>query len=187
MKFIPTEIQDVIICKPNVFEDSRGYFMESFRQDLLEDFLEKKINFIQDNEAKSSYGVLRGLHYQLPPFAQSKLVKVIYGKVLDVVVDIRKKSLTFGKHISVELSDENKKQLFVPKGFAHGYVVLSDEAILMYKVDAKYNHTSERGIIYNDATLNIDWKINQKDIILSDKDLKQPEFRNADMFEAKEV
>ena len=187
MIFTRTEIHDVIICKPNVFEDSRGYFMESFRQDLLDEFLGKKINFIQDNEAKSSYGVLRGLHYQLPPFAQTKLVKVIYGKVLDVVVDIRKDSLTFGKHVAVELSDENKRQLFVPKGFAHGYVVLSDEAVLMYKVDAKYNQTSERGIIYNDSTLNIDWKIDQKDIILSDKDLKQPEFRNADMFEAKEV
>ena len=161
MQFIRTAIHDVVICEPTVRGDKRGYFIETFRQDKLNEFLGFSIDFCQDNESKSSFGVLRGMHYQLPPFAQTKLVRVIKGKVLDVAVDIRKGSPTFGKHVAVELSEENKKQLFIPRGFAHGFIVLSDEAILAYKVDNYYNPTSEEGLNYNDPQLNIDWKINQ--------------------------
>jgi dTDP-4-dehydrorhamnose 3,5-epimerase len=170
MKLTKTSIPDVIICEPTVFGDERGYFSETFRQDKLEDFLGFKLNFCQDNESKSSYGVLRGLHYQLSPFAQTKLVRVIKGRVLDVAVDIRKGSPTFGKHIAVELSDENKKQLFVPRGFAHGFVVLSDEAIFAYKVDNYYNQDADRGIAFDDVVLNIDWEVKVKDLQLSQKD-----------------
>ena len=145
MKFIPTEIPDVVIIEPLIHGDNRGYFVETFRRDLFYQYI-NKIEFVQDNESKSDYGVLRGLHYQLPPYSQSKLVRVIEGVVLDVAVDIRKKSPTFGKSVAVELSGQNKKQLFIPQGFAHGFVVLSESAIFSYKVDNFYNKESDRGI-----------------------------------------
>jgi|TARA_B000000475_G_scaffold226162_1_gene190361 dTDP-4-dehydrorhamnose 3,5-epimerase len=183
MKFTRLEIPDVILCEPQVFGDERGYFTEAFRQDKLDAFLGYKINFCQDNESKSSFGVLRGLHYQLAPYAQTKIVRVISGAVLDVAVDIRKGSPTFGKHVSVELSEENKKQLLVPRGFAHGFVVLSEEAVFSYKVDNYYNPASDRGIASNDKSLGIDWKLNSNELKLSEKDLKQPLFKNADYFD----
>ncbi|PCH49060.1 MAG: dTDP-4-dehydrorhamnose 3,5-epimerase, partial [Flavobacteriaceae bacterium] len=152
MKFIRTEIPEVVLCKPTILKDDRGYFFESFKKEVFEQFLRYSISFTQDNEAKSTKGVLRGLHYQLPPFSQAKLVRVVKGKVLDIAVDIRKGSPTFGEYVAIELSEENKYQLYVPKGFAHGYVVLSDEAIFCYKVDNYYHKASERGIMYNDIT-----------------------------------
>ena len=180
MKFIRTDIADVIIIEPEVFTDERGYFVETFREDKLEEAIGHSIDFVQDNESKSSYGVLRGLHFQLPPFAQSKLVRVITGKILDVVVDIRKGSPTFGKYMSVELSGENKRMLFIPRGFAHGFVVLSEEVILAYKVDNYYSKESDRGIAYNDPLLNIDWQIEAGALQLSVKDQKQPLLVDAD-------
>lgn len=183
MEFIKTHISDILICKPKVILDQRGYFYESYKKSGLEDFIGYPLNFIQDNEAKSTKGVLRGLHYQLPPFAQTKLVRVIQGSVLDIVVDIRKDSPTFGKHLAIELNDENKLQLLVPKGFAHGYVVLSDTAIFSYKVDNYYNKESERGIIYNDKQLNINWNFPVNELIISEKDTMQPVFEKADLFE----
>lgn len=176
MEFIRTAIQDVVIIKPEVFGDHRGYFSETFKKEELENFLGFKVNFCQDNESKSSYGVLRGLHYQKQPFCQTKLVRVIEGKVLDVAVDIRKGSPTFGKYVAVELSSENKKQLFVPKGFAHGFVVLSETAIFSYKVDNHYSPENDRGIAYNDDFLNIDWILKKEDLKLSNKDLNQKLF-----------
>ena len=186
MKFTRTEIPDVVICEPQVFGDDRGYFVETFREDKLEDFLGYKIEFSQDNESKSSYGVLRGLHYQLSPYAQTKLVRVITGKVLDVAVDIRKGSLTFGRHVAVELTQENKKQLLVPRGFAHGFIVLSEEATFTYKVDNYYNPECDRGIAFDDENLNIDWGIEIEEMKLSEKDKKQPSFENAAYFDFKE-
>lgn len=183
MKFSKTNISEVILCEPTIINDERGYFFESFKKEAFEKFIGRPINFSQDNEAKSTKGVLRGLHYQLPPFAQSKLVRVISGKVLDVVVDIRKGSVTFGQYVAMELSGENKHQLYIPAGFAHGYVVLSDEAIFSYKVDNYYHKESERGIIFNDPTLQIDWKLPVKDLIISEKDKIQPTFNKADLFE----
>ncbi|MDY0051273.1 MAG: dTDP-4-dehydrorhamnose 3,5-epimerase [Aliarcobacter sp.] len=174
MNFIRTAIPDVIIIEPTVHGDSRGYFVETFRQDKLEEFLGYKINFCQDNESKSSKGVLRGLHYQLPPFVQTKLVRVISGRVLDVAVDIRKNSPTFGKHVAVELSAENKKQLLVPRGFAHGFVVLEDDTIFAYKVDNYYSPECDRGIAFDDENLNIDWILNKDELNLSAKDKTQP-------------
>ena len=171
MKFIKTDIPDVVIIEPNVFGDHRGYFFESFSQEQFDEKI-YKTHFIQDNESMSSKGVLRGLHFQKPPYAQAKLVRCIKGKVLDVAVDIRVNSPTYGKHVSVELSEENKKQLFVPRGFAHGFVVLSDEAIFAYKVDNKYAPDYEGGIQWDDIGLNIDWKINKDLVKLSDKDQK---------------
>lgn len=182
MKFKRLEIPDVILCEPQVYGDERGYFIEAFRQDKLDAFLGYPINFCQDNESKSSFGVLRGLHYQLAPYAQTKLVRVINGAVLDVAVDIRKGSPTFGKHIAVELSAENKKQLFVPRGFAHGFVVLSEEAVFSYKVDNYYHPESDRGIAFNCQSLAIDWRIGLDQLKLSEKDIKHPSFRNADYF-----
>ena len=185
MKFSRLKIPDVVVCEPQIFGDDRGYFAETFRQDKLDAFLGFNINFCQDNESKSSYGVLRGLHYQLAPHAQTKLVRVIHGSVLDVAVDIRKHSPTFGKHEAVELSAENKKQLLVPRGFAHGFVVLSEEAVFAYKVDNYYSPNCDRGIAYNDQSLNIDWRLAISDLKLSDKDNKQPKFSNAEYFENK--
>ncbi len=182
MQFIKTEIPEVVIIEPKIWEDERGYFFESFRQDLFEQEI-GKINFIQENESKSTYGTLRGLHYQLPPFAQSKLVRVIEGKVLDVAVDIRKDSPTFGKYVSVELSGENKKQLFIPQGFAHGFVTLSETAIFQYKVDNIYNKESEGGIIWNDATIGINWGLEINDILLAPKDFLLPNIKNVQIFE----
>ena len=186
MKFTRTEIPDVVICEPQIFGDDRGYFTETFRQDKLNDFLGFKIDFCQDNESKSTYGVLRGLHYQLAPHAQTKLVRVITGKVLDVAVDIREGSKTFGKHVAVELTGENKKQLLVPRGFAHGFVVLSEEATFAYKVDSFYSPECDRGIAFNDDLLNIDWKLPSNKMKLSEKDTKQPNFNNAEYFNMKQ-
>ena len=174
MTFTRTNIPDVVIIEPTVHGDSRGYFVETFRQDKLEEFLGYKINFCQDNESKSSKGVLRGLHYQLPPHAQTKLVRVISGRVLDVAVDIRRNSPTFGQHVAVLLSVENKKQLLVPRGFAHGFVVLEDNTIFAYKVDNYYSPQCDRGIAFDDENLNIDWILNHDELNLSAKDTKQP-------------
>lgn len=173
MNFIRTDIKDVIVIEPKVHGDDRGYFVETFRQDKLEKFLGYKINFIQDNESKSSRGVLRGLHYQLHPAAQTKLVRVIQGKVLDVAVDIRKKSPTFGKHVSVELSADNKKQMLIPRGFAHGFVVLEDDTIFAYKVDNYYSPENDRGIAFDDEDLEIDWIVPTSELNLSGKDKVQ--------------
>lgn len=184
MNFIRTDILDVVICEPTVHGDHRGYFVETFRADKLEEFLGYKINFCQDNESKSSYGVLRGLHYQLAPHAQTKLVRVIKGKVLDVAVDIRKGSPTFGQHVAVELSAENKRQLLVPRGFAHGFVVLEDDTIFAYKVDSYYSPECDRGIAFNDKDINIDWQVEHSKLQLSAKDTKQPLLKETnDLFE----
>lgn len=182
MQFTRTKIFDIIICEPSYIEDERGYFVETFRQDLLENFIGKQINFCQDNESKSSFGVLRGLHYQIPPFAQTKLVRVISGEVLDVAVDIRKDSSTFGAYVSVLLTAENRKQLFIPKGFAHGFLVLSETATFAYKVDNYYSSQHDRGIVFNDRILNIDWQILEKEMQLSKKDQEQPSFALAEYF-----
>ena len=182
MKFTRTKIDDVIIIAPQVHGDERGYFVETFRQDKLEEFLGFKVNFCQDNESKSSRGVLRGLHYQLPPSAQTKLVRVIKGRVLDVAVDIRKGSPTFGEHVAVELSEKNKHQLFVPRGFAHAFVVLEDDTVFAYKVDNYYSPENDRGIAFNDPLIGIDWKIETSALKLSDKDTKQPNLKDADLF-----
>ena len=182
MNFTRLEIPDVILCEPKTLSDDRGYFSETFRQDKLEEFLGFSINFCQDNESKSSFGVLRGLHYQIAPYAQTKLVRVLQGAVLDVSVDLRKDSPTFGNHIAIELSEENKKQIFIPRGFAHGFIVLSNEAILGYKVDNYYHQASERGIAYNDNSLSIDWKLKPEDIKVSLKDANQTLFEEADFF-----
>jgi len=183
MQFIRTKIEDVIIVEPMVHGDERGYFVETFRQDKLEEFLGFKVNFCQDNESKSSRGVLRGLHYQLAPFAQTKLVRVIKGRVLDIAVDIRKNSPTFGQHVAVELSEENKRQLFVPRGFAHGFVVLEDDTVFAYKVDNYYSPENDRGILFDDSKINIDWKVEPSVLKLSEKDTKQPLLKDADLFE----
>jgi dTDP-4-dehydrorhamnose 3,5-epimerase len=184
MKFTRTKIQDVVICEPTVYGDDRGYFVETFREDTLFGFLGYKINFFQDNESKSSYGVLRGLHYQLPPHAQTKLVRVIQGRVLDVAVDIRKGSLTFGQHVTVELSAENKKQLLVPRGFAHGFVVLEDDTIFAYKVDNYYSPECDRGIAFDDSDIAIDWQAPTSKLKLSAKDKAQPKLNETnDLFE----
>ncbi|MGJ0321147.1 dTDP-4-dehydrorhamnose 3,5-epimerase [Aliarcobacter cryaerophilus] len=174
MTFTRTAIPDVVIIEPKVHGDSRGYFVETFRQDKLEELLGYQINFCQDNESKSSKGVLRGLHYQLPPHAQTKLVRVISGRVLDVAVDIRKNSPTFGKYVAVELSGENKKQLLIPRGFAHGFVVLEDDTVFAYKVDNYYSPQCDRGIAFDDKNLNIDWILNHNELNLSAKDTTQP-------------
>ena len=180
MKFIPTDIADVIVIEPKVHGDSRGYFTETFRQDKLEAFLGYRVNFCQDNESKSSKGVLRGLHYQLAPAAQTKLVRVIQGRVLDVAVDIRKGSPTFGQHVAVELSAENKRQLFVPRGFAHGFVVLEEDTIFAYKVDNYYSPQNDRGIFFNDEALGIEWILKSDMLNLSDKDKNQPLLNETD-------
>ncbi len=186
MKFIKTDIPEVVIIEPKVFGDDRGYFMETFRQDLFEKNI-RKINFIQDNESKSKRGVFRGLHYQLPPFAQSKLVRVIKGKVLDVAVDIRKNSPTFGKYVAVELSEENKRQLFIPRGFAHGFLVLSDEAIFTYKVDNYYAPEYDRNIRFDDPDININWNFPKEEIIASDKDKNAPFLKDAEIFKYEDL
>ena len=184
MTFTRTAIPDVVIIEPKVHGDSRGYFVETFVSNKLEEFLGYQINFCQDNESKSSKGVLRGLHYQLPPHAQTKLVRVISGRVLDVAVDIRKNSPTFGKYVAVELSGENKKQLLIPRGFAHGFVVLEDDTIFAYKVDNYYSPECDRGIAFDDKNLNIDWILNHNELNLSAKDTKQPKLNETnDLFE----
>lgn len=182
MKFLRTDIPDVVLIEPMVFGDHRGYFAETFRQDKLEEFLGFRLFFCQDNESKSEFGVLRGLHFQLPPFSQSKLVRVTEGKVLDVAVDIRRGSPTFGKYVAKELSAENRRQLFVPRGFAHGFVVLSDSAVFNYKVDNYYNPQADRGLAFDDPALDIDWGLQLDQLKLSEKDRKQPFLKDADLF-----
>ena len=182
MKFTPQSISDVILIEPTVHGDERGYFMESFKQDVFENALGYKVNFIQDNESKSTKGVLRGLHYQLPPYTQAKLVRVVKGSVLDVAVDIRQNSNTFGQYVSLVLSEENKKQLFVPRGFAHGFIVLSKEAIFSYKVDNKYTPQHEHTILWNDIDLDIDWHLDDIVPSLSDKDKNSVSFKNAEYY-----
>ena len=177
MEVIKTNIEGVIIVEPRIFKDGRGYFFESFSQ---REFEEKvcKTTFVQDNESKSSYGVVRGLHFQKPPFAQSKLVRVIKGAVLDVAVDIRKGSPTFGQYVSVELTGDNHRQFFIPRGFAHGFSVLSEEVIFQYKCDNFYSPQSEGAIAWNDSDLNIDWRIPVEEVVLSEKDSKHPKLKD---------
>lgn len=177
MNVIKTKIDGLVIIEPKLFVDERGYFFESFNQ---RDFTSAigDITFVQDNESKSSYGVLRGLHFQLPPYAQSKLVRVIEGRVLDIAVDIRKNSPTFGRYVSVELTADNHRQFFIPKGFAHGFVVLSQQAVFQYKCDEFYHPEAEGAIAWNDSTINIDWQIPTNHIILSPKDKAHPVFQD---------
>ena len=182
MEYIKTDIEGVYIIEPKVFNDARGYFMEAWKQAEFNEHV-GKVEFIQDNESKSSYGVLRGLHYQKGDAAQAKLVRVIKGKVLDVAVDIRKSSPTFGKHVMVELREDNKRQFFIPRGFAHGFLVLSDEAIFTYKVDNVYAPQCDAGIRWNDPDLAIEWPIDPKDVSTSEKDLKQPFLKDAEVFD----
>lgn len=178
MKIIETAIEDVVIIEPRLFKDERGYFFESFSQREFEEKI-RKISFVQDNESKSSYGVLRGLHFQKPPYAQSKLVRVIKGAVLDVAVDIRKGSPTFGKHVAVKLTEENHLQLFIPRGFAHGFSVLSQEVIFQYKCDNFYAPQSEGALAWDDSDLNINWRILTNQIILSEKDKHHEKLKDA--------
>jgi len=184
LKFTSQSIPDVVLIEPTLHGDSRGYFVETFRQDLFEEAVGYQVNFIQDNESKSTKGVLRGLHYQLPPYTQAKLVRVIEGSVLDVAVDIRKSSPTFGQYVTAELTAENKHQLFVPHGFAHGFIVLSDSATFTYKVDNYYAPEHDRGIAFDDNDLDIDWQLPLELLQLSDKDKSHPALANAkDLFE----
>lgn len=173
MPFISTDIPDLLVFEPKVFADSRGYFFESYSEKIFEQ-QGLNIPFVQDNQSSSSYGVIRGLHYQLNPHAQTKLVRVLVGRILDVAVDVRNGSPTYGKYFSIELSDENKKQLLVPKGFAHGFSVLSERAVVMYKCDAFYSKESEGGFRFDDPSLNIDWQIPHDKAIISDKDQVLP-------------
>ena len=182
MKYTKTKIEGVFIIEPKVFPDARGYFFEAFKNEEFEQNV-GHVDFVQENESKSSYGVLRGLHYQKGEYSQAKLVRVIKGRVLDVAVDLRKGSATFGEHISVELSDENKLQLFIPRGFAHGFLVLSDEAVFTYKVDNVYAPQAEAGIKWNDEDIAIEWPIDPKDLILSEKDTRALSLKEADVFE----
>lgn len=175
MKIIETNIEGLIIIEPTVYGDSRGYFMESYSKKIFQELI-GDIDFVQENESKSKYGVVRGLHCQKEPYAQSKLVRVVKGAVWDIAVDIRNGSPTFGQHLAIELSEENKRQLFIPKGFAHGFSVISEEAIFQYKCDNYYNPESEDAILWNDPQLNIDWKIPYNDVILSEKDKKNKMF-----------
>jgi dTDP-4-dehydrorhamnose 3,5-epimerase len=177
LNLIKTNIDGLVILKPIIYNDQRGSFMESFNQKNINRLI-GNINFVQENESKSTIGVLRGLHFQKPPYAQAKLVRCLKGSVLDLALDIRNDSKTYGKFEATILSDENKKQLFIPKGFAHGFIVLSETAIFSYKVDNYYNHESESGIIWNDPDLNIDWKINKAEITISKKDKKLSTFNN---------
>jgi len=184
LNLISQSIPDVLLIEPTVHGDNRGYFMESFRQNLLNDFLGYQVNFVQDNESKSLKGVLRGLHYQLPPSAQAKLVRVIEGRVLDVAVDIRQSSPTFGQYVSKELSSDNRHQLFIPRGFAHGFVVLSESAVFAYKVDNYYSPNDDRGIAFDDKEIGIDWVLKSDELQLSNKDKSQPVLsKTQDLFE----
>ena len=182
MEFKKTSIDGVYVIEPRIFTDARGYFFEAWKQAEFEEHI-GKVNFVQDNESKSSRGVLRGLHYQKGDYSQAKLVRVIKGCVLDVAVDIRKSSPTFGQHVMVELSGENKRQFFIPRGFAHGFLVLSDEAIFTYKVDNVYAPQAEAGIRWNDPDIAIEWPIDLSKVVTSEKDLRQPFLRDAEVFE----
>ncbi len=179
MNVIKTDIEGLVIIEPRLFRDARGYFFESFSE---REFAEKvaPVKFVQDNESRSSYGVLRGLHFQKPPYAQAKLVRVVKGRVLDVAVDLRKGSPTYGKYVAVELSEDNHLQFFLPRGFAHGFCVLSDEVVFQYKCDNYYAPQSEGAVIWNDPDLGIDWRIPQEDVVLSDKDRCHPAFKELD-------
>ncbi|WP_452230578.1 MULTISPECIES: dTDP-4-dehydrorhamnose 3,5-epimerase [unclassified Lacinutrix] len=179
MKAIETKLEGCFILEPTIFEDKRGYFFESFNQEKFNTLINKKVDFVQDNESFSSKGVLRGLHYQVGEHAQAKLVRVVKGKVLDVAVDVRVNSKTFGQHVAVELSEDNKKQLFVPRGFAHGFIVLSDTAIFSYKCDNLYNKEAEGGVIFNDPKLKIDWQLPENELLVSEKDVILPTLENA--------
>lgn len=183
MTYTETEIKGVWILEPKVFNDKRGYFFEAWKQADFDNHIGHHVEFIQDNESKSSYGVLRGLHYQKGQYSQAKLVRVIRGRVLDVAVDIRKGSPTFGKYVMVELSEDNKRQFYIPRGFAHGFLVLSDEAIFTYKVDNVYAPDHEAGIRWDDPTVGIEWPIDHNDVVTSDKDLKAPFLKDAEVFE----
>ena len=178
MKLKETGISGLVVIEPDVFGDSRGYFMESFSLRKFRELTGLDIDFVQDNESKSSYGVVRGLHFQRPPHAQSKLVRVVQGRVLDVAVDLREGSATYGKHYAIELSGENHLQMFIPKGFAHGFAVLSDEAVFQYKCDEYYAPECEGAVAWDDPDLAIDWKLPKEDIRLSDKDKSNPNLKN---------
>lgn len=184
MEYLKTEIEGVYVLEPKVFRDARGYFFESWRQADFDQHIGRHVEFIQDNESKSSYGVLRGLHYQKGEYSQAKLVRVIRGRVLDVAVDIRKSSPTFGKYVAVELREDNKRQLFIPRGFAHGFLVLSDEAVFTYKVDNVYAPQHEASIRWNDEDIHIEWPISADDVLTSEKDLlKATSLKDAEVFE----
>lgn len=180
MEIIKTDIEGVFIIEPKVFGDARGYFFESFNERDFREQTGMDIHFVQDNESKSRYGVVRGLHFQKPPFAQSKLVRVVKGRVLDVAVDIRKVSDTYGRYVAVELSEDNHRQFFMPKGFAHGFSVLSDEVVFQYKCDEFYNPQSEGALAWDDPSLAIDWRVPANQVLLSDKDKHHPFFNHFD-------
>ena len=182
MNYIQTEIEGVWIIEPKVFNDARGYFMEAFKEGEFRANI-GNVHFVQDNESKSSFGVLRGLHYQKGEYSPAKVVRVIKGKVLDVAVDLRQSSPTFGKYVSVELSEENKRQFFIPRGFAHGFLVLSEEAIFTYKVDNGYAPQAEASIRFNDETVGIDWPVAESQLLLSEKDGHAVSFKDAEYFE----
>ncbi len=182
MEYKQTDIEGVYIIEPRVFTDPRGYFLEAWKKAEFEEHI-GKVDFIQDNESKSTRGVLRGLHYQQGEWSQAKLVRVIKGRVLDVAVDIRRSSPTFGRHVAVELSEDNKLQLFIPRGFAHGFLVMSDEAVFTYKVDNAYAPHAEAGILWNDPVLGINWPIRADEVITSEKDMKQPLLKDAQLFD----
>jgi dTDP-4-dehydrorhamnose 3,5-epimerase len=179
MNFVPTKLAGCYVIEPKIIQDERGYFMESFNEKTFQNGVEQAVHFVQDNQSFSTKGVLRGLHYQTGEHAQAKLVRVLQGEVLDVAVDIRPDSPTFGQYEAVLLSDENKKQFFVPRGFAHGFLVLSETATFFYKCDNFYNKESEGGIAYNDKTINIDWQFSFENLIISEKDKVQPNLENA--------
>ena len=182
MNYIETKIKGVYVIEPKVFNDARGYFMEAWKKAEFEEHI-GQVDFVQDNESKSSFGVLRGLHYQKGDASQAKLVRVIKGKVVDVAVDLRRSSPTFGQHVMVELSDDNKRQFFIPRGFAHGFLVLSDEAVFTYKVDNGYAPQQEAGIRWDDPQLAINWPIDRSLVVTSEKDLKAPLLRDAEVFD----
>jgi dTDP-4-dehydrorhamnose 3,5-epimerase len=179
MNFIPTKLEGCFVIEPKIFNDERGYFLESYNEKTFQNGIGNQVQFVQDNQSFSSKGVLRGLHYQTGEHAQAKLVRVLQGEVLDVAVDVRPNSKTYGEHFSILLSAENQKQFFIPRGFAHGFLVLSATATFFYKCDNFYNKESEGGLIYNDPSLNIDWKFPKEELIISDKDLILPNLENA--------
>tara|TARA_R110000737_G_scaffold294414_2_gene301096 strand:- start:131 stop:676 length:546 start_codon:yes stop_codon:yes gene_type:complete len=179
MIFKETKLKGCFLLEPKVFTDERGYFFESFNERSFNEGIDANVKFVQDNQSFSTKGIIRGIHFQLGEHAQAKLVRVISGTVLDVAVDLRKSSSTFGEHVAIELCGENKKQLFIPRGFGHGFSVLSDTAEFFYKCDNYYNKESEGGIIYNDATLNINWQIPEEQVMVSDKDLVMPKLKEA--------
>ena len=182
MNFMPQAIPDVLVIELEFHKDERGYFTETFREDKLSEAVGRNINFVQENESKSTKGVLRGLHFQSPPFAQSKLVRVIDGAVLDVAIDIRKGSPNYGQYVSVELSSINKKQVFIPRGFAHGFLVLSESVTFSYKVDNYYSANHEHGLAYNDHEINIDWQVEKEQLVLSKRDVQQPKLKELNEF-----